>query len=300
MNGEGNSKDTEPISTALAEQAGTPTVGELAADQQRFLAVADRLTKAVKAVDTLLCAAIGTRCNPQDFVRHFAGGKESFYLQASGCRKIRGFFDIYMRDRRITVVPEKDGHYTYEVDGIAGSGFFDRMFGAHSTGGTQVDVFGSRSSNDPFFAKNDREPDQNDVKKAALANFEARAINGLIGTQNLTREDLKRFGIDPNFVTGVEHQTGSQGGGNPNLIADGSRKRMYAIWKDAQVADADAKSLLAAYGFAASGLVTRDKYNEIVSIFQGGPAKVKAKIAELKTVPTPPNTPEPDNGVDFS
>ena len=279
-------QDVEKLSgSALVEQAGTPTTQELAADQVKFLAVADRLTRAVKAVDALLCAAIGTRCNPQDFVRHFAGGKESFYLQATGCRKIRGFFGVYMRDRQITVTPEKDGHYTYEVYGIAGSSFFDRMLGTEATGGTQIDVFGSRSSSDPFFSKNDREPDQNDVKKAALANFEARAINGLIGTQNMTRDDLKRYGINVEQVPGIEHKEGAEGGGKTELISDAQRKRMYAIWKSSKIEDGMAQELLSAYGFSPSATVTRDKYEEVVLVLQGGPGSVAKRLANLKAQP---------------
>ena len=280
-NGEG-----KPTSEAEAlVEPGTPTSGELAEDQVKFLAVAERLKLAVTAVDSLLCAAIGTRCNPQDFVRHFAGGKESFYLQATGARKIRGFFGVYMRDRQITVTPEENGHYTYEVYGVAGSVFFDRLMGTEATGGTQIDVFGSRSSNDPFFSKNDRVPDQNDVKKAALSNFEARAINGLIGTQNLTRDDLKRYGINVEQVPGVEHKEGSEGGGKTELISDGQRKRMYAIWKASKVEDSDAQTLLSAYGFATSALVTRDKYDELALTFQGGSASVAKRIANLKAQP---------------
>lgn len=275
----GNGKDL------VADAAGTPTTQELQADEDRFLSVTASLVKAVKAVDSLLCAAIGTRCNPQDFVRHFAGGKESFYLQATGCRKIRGFFGVYMRDRQITVTPEKDGHYTYEVYGVAGSEFFDRLMGTHTTGGTLIDVFGSRSSSDPFFSKNDRVPDQNDVKKAALSNFEARAINGLIGTQNLTRDDLKKFGINAELVTGVEHKEGSEGGGKPDLISEGQRKRLYAIGKQAGVADDLQKSLVQAYGFQTSAHISRAAYDELVTIVQGGSAAV-SKAITAKLTPT--------------
>lgn len=266
----------------IAEQAGTPTPAELQQDHDRFLVLASRMSKAVKAVDALLCAAIGTRCNPQDFVRHSQGDKESFYLQATGCRKIRGFFGVWMRDRVVTVTPEKDGHYTYEVEGTAGSAFFDKLLGTDAQGGTQIDVFGSRSSSDPFFSKHDREPDQNDVKKAALSNFESRAINGLVGTQNLTREDLKRFGINADLVTGVEHAKGAEGGGNTALISDAQGKRLWAISKSAKVDEAEYKALLVRYGFDSSKQVTRARYEEICTVMAGGPTRVKAKIAELE------------------
>ena len=292
----GMEQGTELSREVVAEQAGTPTPAELQQDHDRFLVVASRMAKAVKAVDALLCAAIGTRCNPQDFVRHSQGGKESFYLQATGCRKIRGFFGVWMRDRVVTVTPEKDGHYTYEVEGIAGSAFYDKLLGTDAQGGTQIDVFGSRSSSDPFFSKNDREPDQNDVKKAALSNFESRAINGLIGTQNLTREDLKRFGINADLVTGVEHKQGSEGGGNAALISEAQGKRLYAIGRTAKVEDTDARALLAAYGFQRSTNITRDRYEEICKTVEGGPATVKAKIAELAKAKPAERQPGEDDG----
>lgn len=285
----GNGDGQETVGTALAEQAGTPTAGELAQDQAKFLAIAERLKLAVKAVDALICAAVGTRCNPGDFVRHASkdGSRESFYLQATGARKVRTFFGIYFRERSITVEPlgtdEQTGidHYNYEVTGVAGSQVLDRMMGTDTMGGTQIDVFGSRSSRDGFFAKGDREPDQNDVKKAALSNWEARAVVGLLGLQNLSRDDLKKYGIAVERVLGVEHQTGAEGGGNTSLISEGQGKRLYAITKGAKVSDADAKALLSAYGFDHSSRITRDRYDEIVTVVQGGPEKVKARLAEL-------------------
>ena len=153
--------------------------------------------------------------------------------------------------------------------------------------GTQLDVYGSRSSKDGFFNKNDLEPEQSDVRKAAISNWEARAIAGLIGLQNLTRDDLKKFGIDVAKVPGVEYQTGAEGGGNATLISDAQGKRLFAIGKSLKIDDADAKALLAAYGFEHSSKITRAKYDEIVSVAQGGPEKVKAKIAALKATPTP-------------
>ncbi|MDP3722393.1 MAG: hypothetical protein Q8R91_02720, partial [Candidatus Omnitrophota bacterium] len=120
--------------------------------------------------------------------------------------------------------------------------------------------------------------------------------NGLIGTQNLTREDLKRFGINADLVTGVEHKTGAEGGGNVLLISEAQGKRLYAITKGAGVADEDARALLLAYGFERSSQMTRARYDEIISVIQGGPAKVRAKIVALATMPlTPPPTPGADD-----
>ena len=281
----------EVTSTALTEQAGTPTAPELAADQARFLAVAEKLKLAVRAVDALVSAAIGTRCNPLDFVRHTGGGKETFYLQATGARKVRAFFGIYFRERQVIVEPlgkdEATGieHYNYEVTGVAGSQVLDRMMGTDAVGGTQIDVFGSRSSRDPFFAKGQREPDQSDVKKAAISNWEARAVVGLLGLQNLNREDLKKYGVVVEQVPGVSYDQGAEGGGNASLISEAQGKRLFAISKTAKVEEPAMRALLAAYGFARSQQITRDRYEEICKVVEGGPNGVQSKLAALKAAP---------------
>ena len=144
-----------------------------------------------------------------------------------------------------------------------------------------LEIEGGRSSNDPFFTKGNREPDPLDVRKSALANWEARAVTALLGLGNLSAEDLLKNGVDVTKITGVDFQKGAEGGGQTTLISDPQRKRLFAIQRASGVSNDAAKSLLAAYGWDSSTKVTREKYDEVVTVLQGGPAAVVKRVVEL-------------------
>ena len=182
-----------------------------------------------------------------------------------------------------------DGSYAYICFGEVGSKLLDGLYGENV-----LEMEGSRSSRDPFFTKNNREPDPTDVRKAAYANFTVRAIGSLLGLKNLDATDLEKNGIDLSRVAKVEYQKGAEGGGNTTLISEAQFNRLDLIRKKAKVPDEAMQALCAAYGFANGRAISRTAYPEIVSCAELGTEKVKARNAELTTAK--PAAPVEDDG----
>jgi hypothetical protein len=118
------------------------------------------------------------------------------YIQASGSEKVANLFNISWGF--LTPEPlyeeDEDGHYTYTFKG------------RFTMGGRTIEVEGSRSSRDKFFAQYDypengprterhvRDRDnKRDVKMAALTNLLGNGITRILGIRNLTWEDLEAF-----------------------------------------------------------------------------------------------------------
>ena len=262
MNGEGDRE-------LVVEQAAVPTPLEVQLDSQKAIA---RISAIAQVIDGCAKASI-QRTNASDWVKMGKG----YYLQASGAQKIRPIWGIYFRDRKVTKEINPDGSYAYLVEGVVGSKVLDQLYGE-----VTIEIDGGRSSNDPFFVKNNREVDPLDVRKASLANWESRAVTALLGLKNLNADDLKRNGILVDQIAGVEYQKGAEGGGQAGVvISEAQAKRLWAIARQSKVADDTLKDLLQRYGFDSTYKVGRDKYDEIVTLVQGGPAKVAKKIVEL-------------------
>lgn len=218
----------------VAQEAHTDQIA-LRADEIDSLAVIKRVEAITKAIDGAVKVSL-QRTNSSDWVS--MGGK--FYLQASGCQKIRSVWGIYFRDKQVVREDYTDGGYAYYVTGLIGSQLLDRFYGKEIT----VEADGGRSSKDPFFAKGSREPDPQDVRKAAVSNFEARAIASFLGLKNFTSQDLVNNGIKLDSVAKVEYQKGSEGGGNTSVISEAQRKRLFAICKSSGLGEAPLKSYL--------------------------------------------------------
>ena len=277
---DGNGQDSELV----VERAAVPTPLEVQLDSQKAIA---RIGAIAQVIDGCAKASI-QRTNAADWVKMGKG----YYLQASGAQKIRSIWGIYYRDRKVTKEINQDGTYSYLVEGVVGSKVLDQLYGE-----VTIEIDGGRSSNDPFFVKGNREPDPLDVRKAALSNWEARAVTALLGLKNLNAEDLTRNGVKVEAITGVDYAKGAEGGGNTTVISDGQRKRLFAIGRDAKVADETVKELLAQYGWTSSSQITRDKYEEVCLVVQGGPAAVAKQIVKLAGLKTEPvREPGEDNG----
>lgn len=262
-------KDVSVVEDAVVEQVGTPNALEVSIDSQKAIA---RISAVSQVLSGCAKASI-QRTNPQDWVKMGA----SYYLQATGAEKIRAVWGIYYRDRKIAKEIHEDGSYSYLVTGVVGSKVLDQLYGE-----VTIEIDGGRSSSDPFFTKNNRDPDPLDVRKAALANWEARAIAALLGLKNMTADDLKANGIDVGKITGVEYQRGAEGGGQASVvISEAQRKRLYAISKTANVSEGAMKGLLQVFGFATSEKITRDKYEAICAVVEAGPDAVVKKTQEL-------------------
>lgn len=252
------------------ETAGLPTPLEVELDSQKAIA---RISSIAQVIDGCVKVSI-QRTNPQDWVRNSrfdrASGKrlESFYLQASGAQKIRPIWGIYYRDRHVTKEVNPDGTYSFIVTGSIGSKVLDQLYGE-----VVIEIDGGRSSNDAFFTGRDgmREPDSMDVRKASLANWEARAVTALLGLKNLTAADLTRNNIKVEDIPGVEYKGGAEGGGQTELISEPQRKRLFAICKSSHVAETFIKDhLQKTYKIDSTSKILRKDYDAICEWAQKG------------------------------
>ena len=270
MNGEADQE-------LVVEQAAAPTPLEVQLDSQKAIA---RIGAIAQVIDGCAKASI-QRTNAGDWIKMGKG----YYLQASGAQKIRGVWGIYMRDRHVTKEVNPDGSYGFLVTGVVGSKVLDQLYGE-----VTIEIDGGRSSNDPFFTKNNRDGsvDPLDVRKAALSNWEARAVTALLGLKNLNAEDLARNGVKVEAIVGVDYAKGAEGGGNTAVISQPQISRMMAIARESRVAEETVNELIHRYGFASRGDVTRAKYDEIVMIIKGGPAAVAKQIIALAGLRTEP------------
>ena len=262
------------VNDTIVERGAVPTPLEVQLDSQKAIA---RIGAIAQVIDGCAKTSI-QRTNHADWVKMGDG----YYLQASGAQKIRPIWGIYYRDRKVTKEMNPDGTYGFLVTGIVGSKVLDQLYGE-----VTIEVDGGRSSADPFFKGRDgtKEADPLDVRKAALSNWEARAVTALLGLKNLNAEDLKRNGIAVDHVTAFTYTKGAEGGGQTGLISEGQQKRLYAISREARVVEDSVKELLARYGFTSSKLITRAVYDEICTVVQGGPQAVAKKILEKATFP---------------
>lgn len=266
---DGNGQDQELI----VERVAGPTPLEVQLDSQKAIA---RIGAIAQVIDGCAKASI-QRTNAADWVKMGKG----YYLQASGAQKIRPIWGIYFRDRRVVKEVNADGTYSYLATCVVGSKVLDQLYGE-----VTIEIDGGRSSNDPFFVKGQREPDPLDVRKAALANLESRAVTALLGLKNLNAEDLARNGVKVESIVGVDYAKGAEGGGNTSVISEAQGKRLYAIASGSRVANETVKELLARYGWTSSTQILRSRYDEICTTVQGGPASVAKKILELAGMTT--------------
>ena len=151
------------------------------------------------------------------------GGKP--YMQASGAEKVANLFNIswgFLTPEPICK-QDPDGHYTYTFQG------------RFSMGSRSIEVEGSRSSKDGFFAKYRYEGGQKievpvadrdnerDVKMAAMTNLLGNGITRILGIRNLTWEDLEKYaGIKKEQVGRVEYKSSKGTPAPPQERADGA------------------------------------------------------------------------------
>ena len=132
------------------------------------------------------------------------------YLQASGCEKIAVPFGISMVDFSLKRIDRKDevgDFYLIETRGKVMSKSFP---------GREMEIFGTSSSRDAFFAKTGEgwrpqtEVDENNLKMSAYSNLLANGIKRYIGLRNMTWEEVGRGGISRGKVTSVEYKKGGK------------------------------------------------------------------------------------------
>lgn len=252
--------DIEAVEQAVLDQAAlTPT--EVEVDSGKVI---QRVQAITKAIDGAVKVSL-QRTNVSDWVK--MGDK--YYLQASGCQKIRAVWGIYFRDKDIVKEDYPDGSYGYYVTGKVGAQLLDRFYGKEIT----IEADGGRSSKDPFFTGKDgmKQPDPMDVRKAAVSNFEARAITSFLGLKNFTAQDLINNGIPVDKVTKVEYQKGAEGGGNTAVISEAQRKRLFAICNANKVSEPMVKEYLAKhYKIDSTSKILRADYEKICAWAEKG------------------------------
>lgn len=227
-----------------------------------------KVLTAIQGVTTALDGAVKIslqRTNANDWVKM----GEKFYLQASGCQKIRSVWGIYFRNKEVVREEYPDGGFGYYVTGLVGSAVLDRLYGKEVT----IEADGGRSSNDGFFSGRDGKKyvDPMDVRKAAISNFEARAIANFLGLKNFTASDLQRNGIKLDGVSKVEYAKGAEGGGNVSLISDAQRKRLFAICKSKNISEEAIKGyLIVKLNIDSTSKIERKDYEAICNWAEAG------------------------------
>lgn len=253
------------VGEEVSELAGMPTALEISLDTQKAVA---RIQAINQVIDGAVKVAIA-RTNTADWVRMKSrDGNQKFYCQASGIQKMRAVFGIYYRDRQVTKEVHEDGHYSYETTGIVGSMFLDKLYGE-----TTLEIIGGRSSKDPFFTGKggDIVPDPTDVKKAALANWEVRAVTALLGLGNMTEEDLKKNGIDTSKVGTFEFKSGSLGGGQEGLASEAQLRLLMARWSKVGKPESVLQSYLKdIYKIDSRSNIKRDDFSRLLEWVDAG------------------------------
>lgn len=167
------------------------------ADDQ-LLAIAEAAERRVEAVTKIKRLALRVT-NARDWTDQ--GGHP--YLQVSGAEKVARLFGISWRIDEPVREEDEDGHFSYTV-----KGYF-------TLGTAEIEVIGSRSSRDPFFARakgKDIPPseiDRNDVKKAAVTNCIGNGVTRLLGIRQLTWEDLAEAGLRQEDMGRVDYGSGA-------------------------------------------------------------------------------------------
>jgi hypothetical protein len=150
----------------------------------QLLAVAAAAEKRVDAINRIKILSLKVT-NAHDW--NDQGGKP--YMGVSGAEKVARLFGISWRLDTPIREDHDDGHFDYSF-----KGYF-------SMGTAEIEVIGTRGSQDPFFGGSKEKPippseiDRNDVKKGAMTNCLGNGISRLLGIRNLTWEELAGAGI---------------------------------------------------------------------------------------------------------
>lgn len=161
----------------------------------QLLAVAAAAERRVAAINRIKILSLKVT-NAHDW--NDQGGKP--YMAVSGAEKVARLFGISWRLDEPVREDHDDGHFDYSF-----KGYF-------SMGTAEIEVIGTRSSKDPFFAGSKEkqvppsEIDRNDVKKGAMTNCIGNGISRLLGIRNLTWEELDEAGIKKSNVGKVTYR----------------------------------------------------------------------------------------------
>lgn len=126
------------------------------------------------------------------------------YLLAPGAEKVADIFRLSWRIARSV---------TKTMTGAGGHFIMSCTLIIRAPWGREIEVVGTRSSSDPFYAKKGEdirlleEIDEADVAKGAYTNAEVGAITRILGLRGLTYEDLERSGIKKADMKRVDYRS---------------------------------------------------------------------------------------------
>lgn len=170
-------------------------------ESDKLIELSQNAEKRIEAVKKIKTQALRVT-NEHDWTDQ--GGRP--YLQVSGSEKIARLFGISWRfNGDIVRHDEENGHFSFEVS-------MEFLMP-----GATIEFKGSRSSKDPFFSKKygkeivPSEIDKADVQKAAITNTIGNGITRLLGIRNLTWDDLKGAGLNPDKIGKVDYKKGGNG-----------------------------------------------------------------------------------------
>jgi hypothetical protein len=178
-------------------------------EQQSVDAAVAEAEKRIEFLNKVMAVAL-KRTYEQDWV-DFQGKP---YLVSSGAERLRPLFGIKFTDlkwERMNGTDEKGSYYVYIVTG-----------NAHFRGDV-IPVIGTCSSRDQFFAvrydeNNEKyylpssEVDPTNILKAAYSNMITNGVVRILGLRNLTWEQLKEQGLDPEKAAKVKFTSKRQAG----------------------------------------------------------------------------------------
>lgn len=213
------------------------------ADIAYLKAMAETADDRVKWMRQIMKASIAAT-NPQDWVDQ--GGRP--YGQCTAAEKIASLWGVNWRI--LDVKKEvQDARYIY----------FTRLLLTVSKWGRQIEVIGTRKSDDPFFTTSyvgegeerhkvilpTEEVDEPDVMKASYTNALVGGITRMFGLRNLTWEDLAQYGIKREDTQRVEYR-GTRGRSRSGPLTDEEKEKQTEIRiKLTEMCGGDAKAALA-------------------------------------------------------
>ena len=220
-----------------------------------ILAAANRR---VAQLDQIVTLAL-KRTNENDWVDQ--QGKP--YLTCSGAERIARLFGVNWKN----VVCEK----VYSSDEV-GQYYFYEYRGEFYLGRDIIHAIGTCSQKDAFFAKtkNGMKPaseiDETNIRKAAYSNMVVNGVSRILGIRNLTWEQVKKAGIDPDKAARVTYDKKEQ---YDCKISQAQFNRFYAIYKSSGKSEQEVNDYIAQFNVKDPRDLKVKDYNNVIKWLEG-------------------------------
>jgi len=220
-----------------------------------ILAAANRR---ITQLDQIVTLAL-KRTNENDWVDQ--QGKP--YLTCSGAERIARLFGVNWRKVECEKVFSSDE---------AGQYYFYEYRGEFYLGRDIIHAVGTCSQKDAFFAKtkNGMKPaseiDETNIRKAAYSNMVVNGVSRLLGIRNLTWEQVKKAGIDPDKAARVTYDKKEQDDGK---ISQAQFNRFYAIYKASGKSEQEVNDYMAQFNVKDPHDLKVKDYNNVIKWLEG-------------------------------